>query len=89
MLVMPPPSTTTVAPSDVRLATHLSTIFHDSVEHPILSIAEVLSNCTFPNKFRVKARVKSIHPRGLPGKESFVQKHCGHCKRASVAYLKP
>lgn len=76
------PSTTTVLPSDVPTATHLLTIFNDSVDHPIKTIDEVLANGSFPNKFRVRARVKSIHTRGLAGKETFVQKHCGHCKRA-------
>ena len=75
-------STKVISPNDVPMATHLMTIFTDPVDHHFKTIAEVLSNPTFPNKFRVKARVKSIHTRGLPGKETFVQRHCGHCKRA-------
>lgn len=75
-------ATTVISPDDVPLATHLFTIFTDPIDHQISTVAEVLSNANFPNKFRVKARVKTIHPRGLSGKESFVQRHCGHCKRA-------
>ena len=75
-------STKVLSPNDVPMATHLMTIFTDPVDHGFKTIAEVLSNPTYPNKFRVKARVKSIHTRGLPGKDSFVQRHCGHCKRA-------
>ena len=74
-------STKAISLSDVPMASHLSTTFTDDVDHQINSIAEVLSNSTFPNKFRVKARVKSIHTRGLPGKDSFVQRYCSHCKR--------
>jgi hypothetical protein len=76
------PPTKAGLPNDVPIATHLFTIFTDPVDHEFKTIAEVLSNPTFPNKFRVKARVQSIHTRGLPGKDIYVQRHCGHCKRA-------
>jgi hypothetical protein len=78
------PVITAAAPTDVPTSHHLFTTLTDPIEHPMSTIADVLTNRTFPNKFRIKARVKDIHSRGIPGNDHYVQKHCGHCKRASV-----
>jgi hypothetical protein len=80
---LPAAMPTTVAPaSDVPLSAHLFTSHTDSIEHPHSTITEVLANRTFPNKFRIKARVKDIYTRGPSSKDAYVQKHCGHCRRA-------
>jgi hypothetical protein len=42
----------------------------------------VLTNRLVPNRFRIRARVRSLFSRGLSGNETFVQKHCGHCRRS-------
>ena len=68
--------------AEVRLATHVSTKFTDPIEHATQTISGILANGTFPNKFRVKARVVSVHGRGIKGNDTYVQKHCGHCRRA-------
>jgi hypothetical protein len=64
------------------LATHLFTAFKDPVNHPESTIADILSNRTFPNRYRVKARVIVIHARGMTGKATLAQRHCGHCHQA-------
>lgn len=66
----------------IRLATHVFTTHTDPIEHQTQTISEILANATFPNKFRVKARVMSVHSREIKGNDTYVQKHCGHCKRA-------
>lgn len=71
-------------PPCAQLATHLFTTFNDPVDHPESTIADILSNRTFPNKYRVKARVIAVHTRGVPGNTTFVQKHCHHCRRRCV-----
>jgi hypothetical protein len=65
----------------VPLATHLSTIFTNPIAHPLTPLANVLKNYTVPNRFRVRARVLSIHPRGVQG-DSLVQRHCALNKQA-------
>jgi len=67
-----------------HLATHVSTTLNDPIEHPTTSLSALLTNATIPNKFRIQARVKSVHPRGLAGNQSLVQKHCTKCDRLSV-----
>ncbi|EIW68525.1 hypothetical protein TREMEDRAFT_62986 [Tremella mesenterica DSM 1558] len=52
---------------ETRLATHLRTIHTDPIAHPLSTLEDILGNGTVPNRFRVRARVKSVHPRGLPG----------------------
>ena len=64
-----------------RLATHVHTIYNDPIEHAITPISAILTNGTIPNKFRVQARVKSVHPRGSAGSDSLVQQHCMKCSR--------
>ena len=68
-------------PNEVMLAKHLSTTFTDEFDYPIATLADVKVNQLIPNKFRVRARVKSLHTRGVPGNKTYVQRHCLHCRR--------
>ncbi|WVQ97535.1 hypothetical protein IAU59_004649 [Kwoniella sp. CBS 9459] len=63
-----------------QLATHVGTIYRDPVSHPVSTIAQIHSNRTLPNKYRIHARVKSLHSRSIAGSDSFVQPYCKHCR---------
>ncbi|ORY23800.1 hypothetical protein BCR39DRAFT_342435 [Naematelia encephala] len=64
-----------------KIATHLWTVNTDEIDHPLSTIPEILANKSVVNKYRVKARVKSLHARGIKGVDGFVQTYCRHCKR--------
>ncbi|OCF33972.1 hypothetical protein I316_04318 [Kwoniella heveanensis BCC8398] len=64
----------------LQLATHISTVYHDPIENPLSTISQIHSNRTLPNKYRIRARVKSLHPRSVIGNDSFVQSYCKHCR---------
>ncbi|WRT65265.1 uncharacterized protein IL334_002208 [Kwoniella shivajii] len=66
----------------LRLATHITTTHTDPTNHPISTIAEILANTSLPNKYRMTARIKSLHPRSIPENSTFVQPYCKHCHRA-------
>ncbi|WWC58937.1 uncharacterized protein I303_101482 [Kwoniella dejecticola CBS 10117] len=65
-----------------RLATHIKTVHTDPTEHPISTIKDVITSSTIPNKYRIIARVKSIHSRNLENNDTLVQTYCKHCKNA-------
>ncbi|WVF70377.1 hypothetical protein IAT40_005167 [Kwoniella sp. CBS 6097] len=64
----------------LQFATHISTLHLNPVEHPVSTISEIRKNRTLPNKYRIHARVKSLHPRSIVGSDSFVQPYCNHCR---------
>lgn len=73
-------------PTTIPLATILKTTYTDDVDHPLSTFEAVLNNRSVPNKFRVRARVKSIISRGLGGMEKglLVQAHCAKCRRQCI-----
>ena len=77
-------------PSDVKsvsgpqVAVHVATTFNDPIEHPFSPLSALTVNTTVPNRFRVEARVVSIHPRGMAGSVALVQHHCIKCRRQYV-----
>lgn len=73
-----PPLTST----EIPLASHVSTIHKDPIDHPTQTLKQVLANRTFPNKFRVRAKVQAVIPRRIRGHDSYAQKHCGRCNHA-------
>lgn len=68
--------------TEAQLATHVSTIHKDPIEHPIQTLSDILANRTLPNKFRVKAKVQAVHQRRVKGLDSYAQRHCGKCNHA-------
>lgn len=71
-----PPNT-----SEPPFARHVATIHDDPIKHPVTSLSAIIANATLPNKYRVQARVRSVHSRGLAGNSSLVQYHCVKCSQ--------
>ncbi|WVR04232.1 hypothetical protein IAU60_001232 [Kwoniella sp. DSM 27419] len=66
----------------VQTSKDIGTIHNDLTSHPFSTVAEIVSNQTVPNRYRVQARIKSIHPRGLPNNDTLIQPYCSHCRAA-------
>nr|XP_019008989.1 uncharacterized protein I206_06677 [Kwoniella pini CBS 10737]OCF47770.1 hypothetical protein I206_06677 [Kwoniella pini CBS 10737] len=63
-----------------QLAKHFKTIHTDLTEHPVSTIQDIIASSTVPNKYRVTAKVKSVHPRNLEKNDTLIQSFCKHCK---------
>ncbi|WWD21862.1 hypothetical protein CI109_106350 [Kwoniella shandongensis] len=80
-VVAPAPAIAPAAASP-RLATHLGTTHTNPIDHPLSTIAQILANQLTCNKYRLHARVKSLHTRGLQDNDTFIQTYCRHCRSA-------
>jgi hypothetical protein len=70
--------------SDLVFARYIATIHDDPTCHPFSTIKDILTNSTHPNRFKLQARVKSIHARSFKAGDSYVQKHCKRCRKQCV-----
>ena len=74
----------------VPLASHISTMHTDPFRYKISTFEDMRKNTVFPNKFRVRARVRSIHSRAYQpaGKEEDYTTHfCVDCQKPQVSRL--
>ncbi|ORX36102.1 hypothetical protein BD324DRAFT_657049 [Kockovaella imperatae] len=85
---MPPPPVVEAQEPVVQIhstmANNIGTTMTDEVTNPVSTLAKVKTNTLVPNRFRVQARVRSLHPRGLQKNATYLQKHCIKCNRAWV-----
>lgn len=44
--------------------------YQDELAHPYSTLTEIAQNTTVPNRYNVKARVRSLHPIGVTGKKT-------------------
>ncbi|KAL7423392.1 hypothetical protein Q5752_002696 [Cryptotrichosporon argae] len=63
-----------------RVAGYLHTKHADPQSHPLSALREVYANATVPNRFRTRARVAAIVPRGVQGgKDALAFQWCSKC----------
>ena len=67
-----PQASAAIAPvkPDAPLSDRIMSTYQDEVAHPYSTLTEIAQNTTVPNRYNVKARVRSLHPVGGTGKKT-------------------